>query len=277
MSIHIETKDDLAGEVWWLWCWLTRRDDTVQIPDAVFDTITEVQAREDRATILRIVDGAARMGVGKDTSDTGRLVRALTKKGTRTRALKAHDKGARYKPAPARLRQSTPQGRRKAASDHDRTPQRREVAPDTSINDSMVETIATHMGTSNTWTAFDWSCAQVLADVLQPSDVYATTETTPGELMRRLLGNREKAPEWSRQPEKADLSSVRFDVDPDAMNLLVRGVDEHVVAQFHHSAPEGYWDRVVQMVTADPSETLLGVYDALQSEFDWHPIDRRTV
>ena len=276
MSIHTETKDDLAGEVWWLWCWLTRRDDKAQIPDAVFDTLTEVQTREDGAMILRIVDGAARMGVGKDTSDTGRLVRALTRKGTRTRALKAHDKGARYKPAPARLRHTSRKHHR-ATSGHDRQPQHHKATPDTSINDSMVDTIASHMGTSNTWTAFDWSCAQVLADVLQPSDVYATTETTPGDLMRRLLDARDKAPEWSRQPEKADLSSVRFDVDPDAMSLLVRGVDEHVVAQFHHSAPEGYWDRVAQMVTADPSETLLGVYDALQPEFDWHPIDRRAV
>ena len=157
MSIHTETKDDLAGEVWWLWCWLTHRDDKAQIPDAVFDTLTEIQTREDRATILRIVDGAARMGVGKDTSDTGRLVRALTRKSTRTRALKAHDKGTRYKPAPARLRH-TSRKHRKATSGHDRQPQ---TTPDTSINDSMVDTIASHMGTSNTWTAFDLSLIHI--------------------------------------------------------------------------------------------------------------------
>lgn len=90
----------------------------------------------------------------------------------------------------------------------------------------------------------------------------------------RLRGDRDSY--GAGRAEAARTADIDFAADPEAERMLLRGVPQSEISQFHHAAPPGYWDAVLEELVADPSSTHEAIYARLRDAHGWHPEERQT-
>lgn len=94
----------------------------------------------------------------------------------------------------------------------------------------------------------------------------------PSEMLREAesaLGD-ERAQDASAAVDGSSPEDVLMAADAMATKMHLKGASPGVVRRLHQQAPDGYWNAVLERRDAT-RKSLSGVYDDLESEYDWHP------
>jgi len=263
---------DQVEQAWLLWVDLTGRHDGKNVHRKFRAEYTDLLKRNyDHQEMLAIIQGAARLEPRpRDPQDVRRVIMPLTSFAHERTALNA-------------LKEDLP------------------VIPFPEPKDEMTATLrdverACDVPRSD-WTEGDLEAAGILIVKLTPQELdeagaqvalhIQSERVLPTDLLRHYRAvKRGKLSAQARasrdsynagRTESATIKDVRFAADPASERKLLKGADPEQVVAFHLSAPENYWDRVMEELVARPTAEPKGIYAELESEFDgWHPSHRNT-
>lgn len=264
-------KDTRAGalwEAWSLWVELTRRPDYNEI-NSRFRRIylEEYKKNRDRDVLLELIDGAARLPARpRDPRDIRRVCMVL-----------GNEKNAAIALAAIR-------------DEHPYIHYTQEVVRPALSSPMDVEE-ATRLAYLS-WTYADHAASDELNHLLNRDDLFTAVKNVSKRLGRKptpvdLLSCRDY---WftevdltaayrksgvvetysTGQKELEDTDDIALSADRYSMELLIRGVEISKIREVHHSAPDGYWQDVTELLDTGDFDHE-SAYLRLQEEYNWHP------
>lgn len=249
------------SRVWESWCKFTDRTGASSVPDNV-RTICKAKIRDNYSEerLIEIARGAAKMRPHKrDATDTRRLVSAM--------------KSARQEKAALSLSRAQEKPYVPFSED------------DEVLSIESVES-ATQLDFSQ-WTQGDIEAVSILSEKVSEDDLESVVEQAvivtgldpihPTDVLRAFHSKKKAKPKARKKntyqggvQELDTLEGALLEADPAAEKMLMRQKSAAEVMKFHSQAPEGYWGKVIE-VMSEWNSSHEEAYIALEEEFDWHP------
>lgn len=258
--------EGIISRVWESWCTFTERTGANTVPNDV-RTICKTKIKDNYSEehLIEVTRGAAKMRPHKrDATDTRRLVSAM--------------KSARQEKVALSLARA----------------QEKPYVPFSDDDEEVLSIEAVESATRldfSQWTRSDIESVSILGEQVTEDDLESVVEQAviatgldpihPSDVLRAFNSKKKAKPKARKKntyqggvQELDTLEGAVLEADPAAEKMLMRQKTATEVMKYHSQAPEGYWDKVISVMT-EWNSSHESAYAALEEEFDWHP-NRRT-